>query len=139
MKTLNIDVITPSKVVYSSQANSVTIPGSAGSFQVLYNHAPILSTFETGIVKIEENNGTVYRFATGGGTVEVLKNKVLLLAESFERPEEIDVKRAREAMERARRRLSKEAQQVEKVDLARAEAALKRAVNRLKLSGDYKN
>ena len=137
MKTLNVEVITPSSAAYQGMAKSITLPGSGGSFQVLYNHAPILSSLDVGIVKIEEDNGEVKTFAAGGGTVEVLNNKVLLLAESFESPEQVDVRRAEEAMNRAKKRLSKEAEEV-KVDHTRAEVALKRAINRLKLSGHYK-
>lgn len=136
MKTLNVEVITPSKAVYAGSVNSITIPGTSGSFQVLYNHAPILSSFEIGVVTIEETGGAVLKFATGGGTVEVLSNKVLLLAESFENVKDIDVKRAESAMNRAKRRLSKESSE-ENIDHARAEVALKRAINRLKLSGNY--
>jgi F-type H+-transporting ATPase subunit epsilon len=134
MKELFVEVITPSKQAFSGQAKSVTIPGTAGSFQVLFNHAPILSSFELGVVKIVDTNSKTMVFATGGGTVEVLNNKVLLLAESFESPDEIDVERAKAAMQRAKERLAKKRE--EKIDVARAEAALKRAINRLKLSGN---
>lgn len=134
MKELFVEVITPSKQVFNGKAKSVTIPGTLGSFQVLFNHAPILSSFEIGVVKIEDLDAKTLKFATGGGTVEVQNNKVLLLAESFESPEDIDVERAKKAMERAKERLAKKKE--EKIDVARAEAALKRAINRLKLSGN---
>jgi F-type H+-transporting ATPase subunit epsilon len=134
MKELFVEVITPSKQVFDGKAKSVTIPGTLGSFQVLFNHAPILSSFEIGVVKIEDLDEKKLIFATGGGTVEVQNNKVLLLAESFESPEDIDVERAKKAMERAKERLAKKKE--EKIDVARAEAALKRAINRLKLTGN---
>ncbi len=136
MKELSIEIITPAKAAYSGMAKSITIPGSLGGFQVLYNHAPLMSSFEIGYIKIKEQNGEVLQFSTGGGTVEVLDNKVLILAESFESKDEIDVDRAKRAMERAQKRLSRESGE-EKIDLARADAALKRAINRLKLSGNY--
>ncbi|NOX16886.1 MAG: F0F1 ATP synthase subunit epsilon [Chlorobi bacterium] len=132
MKQFEIEVIAPSKQVYKGNIVSVTVPGTNGNFQVLYNHAPLLSSFEIGKVKIKEEEGseeTVY--ATGGGTVEVLGNKVLLLAESLERYDEIDVKRAEAAAERAKERLAKKD---ESIDVARAEAALHRAINRLKIA-----
>ena len=133
MKELYVEVITPDKQAYSGNAKSVTIPGSMGSFQVLYNHAPILSSFEIGAIKIVEPDDKTTLYATGGGTVEVLDNKVLILAESFEAPEEIDVERARKALERAKERLAKKKDA--EIDEIRAEAALKRAINRLKLTG----
>jgi len=133
MKELYVEVITPSKQIYSGDAKSVTVPGTLGGFQVLYNHAPILSSFEIGSVKIVEPDDKATLYATGGGTVEVLNNKVLILAESFEAPDDIDIDRAKKALERAKERLAK--RQQADIDTARAEAALKRAINRLKLTG----
>ncbi|MFH1198507.1 MAG: ATP synthase F1 subunit epsilon [bacterium] len=135
MKFFLIEVITPSKTGYSGMATSITIPGTKGSFQILYNHAPMISTFEIGKVKIVEQGGEEKVFATGGGTVEVLKNKVLLLAESFESPEEIDVQRAKDAYKRAEERIKN--RNVEKIDEVRAEAALQRSIIRLKLTGNF--
>jgi F-type H+-transporting ATPase subunit epsilon len=134
MKLLEVEVYTPSKAVYENKAVSVTVPGTQGSFQILYNHAPILSSLEIGRVKIEEEAGEKLDFATSGGTVEVQNNKVLLLVESFESSEDIDVKRAEQAKKRAQQRLKKESGE-EDLDLMRAEIALKRAINRLKISG----
>jgi F-type H+-transporting ATPase subunit epsilon len=133
MKLLDIEVFTPSKAVYSNKALSITVPGAQGSFQVLFNHAPILSALDIGKVKIEEEGGKKLDFAAGGGTVEVLNNKVLLLVESFETKEEIDVKRAELAKERAQKRLKRESDE-ENIDMMRAEFALKRSINRLNIS-----
>lgn len=132
MKKLTVEVITPSKSAYKGDAVSITIPGTMGNFQVLYNHAPLMSSFEIGKVKIAESDGTTKLYATSGGTVEVLNNKVLVLAETFEAPEEIDIERAKKAEERARARISDKSNK--DIDLDRAEIALKRAINRLKLS-----
>lgn len=136
MKILNAEIITPAKPVYQGNIRSVTVPGASGSFQVLYNHAPILSSLDIGIVKLVDDTNAEFRFATGGGTIEVKDNKVLLLVESFETVEDIDIERAKKALDRAKKRLSKEAEE-RNVDQARAEAALKRAINRLKLTGNY--
>lgn len=135
MKSFLVEVITPSKTCFSGMVESITIPGSKGSFQVLFNHAPILSSFEIGRIKIVEQGGNELIFATGGGTVEVMNNKVLILAESFESPEEIDIARAKEAFKRAEDRIKN--RNIEKIDEARAEAALQRAIVRLKLTGNY--
>lgn len=132
MKEINVEIVTPSKSAYSGNAKSVTVPGAAGSFQILFNHAPIISSLDIGVIKIEESDGKLLIFAVSGGTVEVLDNHVLLLVESIESPEEIDIKRAEEAKARAKERLS--INYKEKVDVARAEASLNRAINRLKIS-----
>src|SRR5664280_2762807 len=105
MPDLNIEIITPYKVTFSGGAKSITIPGTLGSFQVLFNHAPIMSTFETGLVKVNIDNNNTLLFATGGGTVEVNKNNVLVLADSLEEVAFIDVERAGRALERAKKRI----------------------------------
>ena len=132
MKELKVEIVTPSKTAYEGNVKSITIPGTKGSFQVLYNHAPLISSFEIGFIKIEDESGKQTNYATSGGTVEVLHNTVIVLAETFESKEEIDVKRAEEARKRAEKRLKRETDEKE-IDMLRAELALKRALNRLKL------
>jgi F-type H+-transporting ATPase subunit epsilon len=130
MAALTLEIITPSRVSFKDEINSVTVPGTLGSFQILKNHAPLLSTFEIGVVKIVLPDGSEKFYSTGGGTVEVLDNYVLILADSLEDVEDIDVDRATSARERAEDRL---AHKTETVDVERAEQALKRAVNRLRV------
>ncbi len=125
-----LEVITPSKAAYNGAVKSVTVPGTMGNFQILSNHAPIISSLEIGEVKIKEENGNVLDFSISGGTIEVSNNKIIILAESFENVNEIDVKRAEEAKKRAEERIAN--RKTEKIDDFRAELALKRAINRLK-------
>jgi len=132
MKVFQIEVITPSKTAYSGTIQSVTIPGTAGSFQILYNHAPLISTFEIGKIKIVDETGKELIFATSGGTVEVKNNKVIVLAETFESPSEIILERAKNAMERAKQRLHDRSNK--NIDVIRAESALARAVNRISVA-----
>ncbi len=130
MKEILLEVVTPSKLVYSGNIKSISIPGTVGAFQVLFNHAPIISSFEIGVVSFVDENNNTYKYCTSGGTIEVLENKVIVLAETFESKEDIDKERAQKAYERAKKRLSIENK--EKIDTARAQAALNRAINRLK-------
>lgn len=132
MKQLKVEIVTPSKIAFEGNVKSVTIPGTKGNFQVLFNHAPLMSSFEVGFIKIEDESEGQTNYATSGGTVEVLNNKVIVLAESFESNEDIDIKRAEEARDRAKKRIKKESGESD-VDVARAEFALKRAINRIKL------
>lgn len=134
MAGLSLEIITPNKIAFSGIVQSVTIPGTEGSFQVLSNHAPLMSTFEIGEVKVVLPDQVEKDYATGGGTVEVLHNKVLVLADSLEEITNIDVERARNAKERAEERL---AHRTDTTDVERAELALKRAVNRLRLVEKY--
>lgn len=133
MKILNVEIITPSKTAFKGEVKSINIPGTLGNFQVLFNHAPLLSSFEIGRIKIEDMNGKTLEFATGGGTVEVKSNKILVLADSIETSEEIDIERAKSSYERAKERLANKSKA--DIDTLRAEASLNRAINRLKFKG----
>lgn len=128
MAELTLEIITPEKPVFKDTIESVTIPGTLGGFQILKDHAPLISSFEIGILKVKKSSSDSY-YTTAGGTVEVNDNKVLVLADSIEKVEDINKDRAEEAKKRAEERLSKK--NVEDVDEIRAEAALKRALNRL--------
>lgn len=132
MKEFNLEIITPSKIAYSELVSSVTVPGTIGEFQVLYNHAPLVSTLEIGRIKIKSKD-TEEIYATSGGTIEVLDNKVLILVDSIEKASDINVERAKKAAERANHRLSNKKNDV---DIVRAEAALRRALNRIKIAGE---
>ena len=131
MAQLQIEIITPAKVAYKGEIKSVTVPGTVGSFQILLNHAPILSSLENGVIKIELYNGEKKYFASGGGTIEVLKNNIRVLTDSLEAVGDIDLERAKQALARAQQRLSEKA--AGEIDIKRAEAALARAMNRIKL------
>jgi len=134
MNLIKIEVVTPTGLAFAETVIAVTVTGSKGSFQVLYNHAPILSNIEVGKIKITDKENQEKYYATGGGTIEVLNNNVLILVESFESSEQIDKKRAEESMERAKKRLQKSEKEI---DYTRAENSLKRAINRIKISTNY--
>jgi F-type H+-transporting ATPase subunit epsilon len=134
MSGLNLEIITPEKPVFNDEVESVTIPGTMGGFQILKDHAPLISSFEIGVVKVKGNSKENF-FATAGGTVEVNKNKVLVLADSIEKVSDIDEDRAQKAKQRAEERLRKKND--EEIDEARARAALNRALNRLNAVQKY--
>ncbi len=79
---MKIEIITPDKKVYDGDVKSVRVPGKKGSFQVLKDHAPIISTLENGTVTMLEMDGTERKFEISGGVVEVKANKIILLADS---------------------------------------------------------
>ncbi|MCO4292460.1 ATP synthase F1 subunit epsilon [Solitalea sp. MAHUQ-68] len=76
-----LDILTPDKKVFSGEVISVTVPGKAGSFQILENHAAIISTLDNGLVEIRLTDKSQELFNIKGGVVEVLKNKVVVLAD----------------------------------------------------------
>ena len=77
-----LEIYTPDRKVFEGQVDSATFPGAKGSFQVLNNHAPLISTLEKGTVVYKSNNNK-QELNIGGGVVEVLNNKVVLLAETI--------------------------------------------------------
>lgn len=135
MSELYLEIITPSKIGFKGNVTSVTVPGTKGNFQVLINHAPIISSLEIGEIKIVEQDNKTVHFATSGGTIEVSNNNIIILAESFEKADEIDTKRAEEAKKRAKERLGRKSEA--EIDDYRAELALKRSINRLKISNKH--
>ena len=78
---MNLEIITPDKKVYAGEVSSVSVPGKNGRFEMLRNHAPIISTLLNGKVKIKDKDG-VKTFDVKGGVVENLNNKIIILAES---------------------------------------------------------
>ena len=130
-KAFKLEIVTPKRVVFSGEVTSFSAPGVVGGFQVLKNHAPLLSSIDVGEVKFADIAGIESHYAVSGGVVEVHDNKVVMLAETAERSDEIDVVRAQEARDRARKRL---AEKKSEVDFDRARVALFRALNRLKVA-----
>jgi F-type H+-transporting ATPase subunit epsilon len=125
---LRLEVATPTRLVVSGEADEVVVPGSEGSFGVLPGHAPLLSLVGTGEMMYRTGREE-HHLAVSGGFAEVGPDHVTILAESAERPGEIDVARARAAMERADQRLRSQAG--DEVDVTRALAARARAQGRL--------
>ena len=129
---LRLELATPTRLVISGEADEVVVPGIEGSFGVLPGHAPLLSLVGTGEVVYRTGRAEHY-LAVSGGFAEVGPDHVTILAETAERPEEIDTARARAAGERAEQRLR--AATVEETDVDRAISALARARARIQTAG----
>jgi len=122
---LLLEIVTPQGLIYSEEVDEVTASGSEGEFGVLPGHVPFVTTLKIGMLVCKKGNESKF-FFVNWGYAEVGPEKVMILADSAERSEEIDIERARAAMKRAEERLKK----AEDVDFARAESALERAVTR---------
>jgi F-type H+-transporting ATPase subunit epsilon len=79
---MQLEIITPEKKIYSGDAKLVQVPGSKGSFEILNNHAPIISTLEKGAIKIIDLQDRIVYFDINGGVIEVNQNKIIILAET---------------------------------------------------------
>lgn len=136
MRSLYLEVVTPEKVMVSKEVDSVVAPGSLGEFGVLDGHMPFLSGIEPGELRYTSYDEAEHIFVSSG-FAEVFENKVSILVDAAEELRNIDVKRAQEALERARKRIE-ENRGTEAFDLSRAEAALKRANARIAAAGKAK-
>ena len=125
--TFQLEIVTPEKKVVDTAAQEVQIPGKNGYLGVLPGHAPLITELAVGEITYREAS-TEQKLAVAWGFAEVLPDKVTILAETAERPSEIDVDRARKAKERAEQRLTSGDTSV---DVERALDALHRAQARL--------
>ena len=131
-KQLLLEVVTPDRLVLSTEAEVVVCPGAEGQFGVLPGHIPFLSALEIGEMYYKAGGKTEY-LAVSGGFAEVTGEKVTIVAESAEVGREIDVERAKRALERAEKRVA--AGKAAEIDWARAEAAMRRSLMRMKVAG----
>jgi len=133
-RTFTLEVVTPERVLFSSdQVVSVTAPGWEGSFGVMALHAPMVVALRTGVITVKLANGEEVRIATTGGFFEVADNRAVILCDVAEVDREIDVERARRALQRAIERLRNF--QDPTIDRERAQRAKERAMARLKAAG----
>ena len=136
---LTVDIVTPDERSFQGPANGVRAPGIEGSFEVREDHAPMIAAFGIGPLIVKTQAAHEYAdmhndriiFATSGGFLEIVDNKVTVLAETVEPASEIDVERAESAEERAKRRLEEGVQEEERET---HEAARDRARNRLRVA-----
>ena len=104
-KLLEIEIVTPQKVIYSGNAQSVSVPGAYSPFQILYNHAPIVSALDIGLVKIVDKSQKNLLFVVSSGFTEVAGNKVAILVEKAEEAEKVDPDAALQIIEQAKENL----------------------------------
>lgn len=130
--TLTLRVITPERVALDRSVASVRLPGLDGSIGVLPRHAPMIAALDTGLLRFRATPGGPEEVLfVSGGFAEVRGDTLRVVSEAGEKPEEIDVERAREAEERARERIAEQRVDGQPIDMLRAEAALRRALMRL--------
>jgi F-type H+-transporting ATPase subunit epsilon len=127
---LKFEIVTAERMVYSDDVDIVIAPGIEGQLGILPGHAPLLTMLQPGELVVRREGEETAMFVSGG-FLEVMQNRVTVLADIAERAEEIDISRAEEAKNRAEERLR---EHTPEMDLARAEAALRRSMMRLKIA-----
>lgn len=128
-KTFKARLLTPTGSLFEGDVTAAQVPGKKGLFEMLVDHAPIMSALEIGRVKIRKEDNSEEFYAIGGGFLELSHNNLTVLAESAEPVSEIDVERAQRARDEAAEQLKEKT-----ADREEAKKALARAENRLKLA-----
>ena len=128
--TFQLEIVTPSRLLVKDVAEEAQIPGLTGYLGILPGHAPLITELAVGVITYKAS-GETHTLSVAWGFAEVLPDKVTILAETAERPQEIDVERAQKAKDRAEQRLKSSDPQV---DYTRAEGALQRAETRLNVA-----
>lgn len=130
-KTIKFEIVTPERVVFRMEVKQVTVPTAQGEITVLPEHIPLVSTLLPGVIELLTADDRVEIISVSGGFIEVLKNKVVILADTAERAEEIDLKRAEEARTRAEK-IKTEAKHADDVSFADSAAQLAKELARIK-------
>ncbi|MGH2473788.1 MAG: F0F1 ATP synthase subunit epsilon [Candidatus Limnocylindrales bacterium] len=128
---LTLEIVTPERLAYSDEVDSVVLPGSEGELGVLPHHAPLVSMLGVGELRIRKD-GNEESFAIVGGFLQVRPDKVVVMAETADMASEIDLETAQEARREAERAL--ETGYTEGVDLSAARAALQQALLRIRVA-----
>ncbi len=127
-ETLQVEFCAPDVDPVQMEVVQVVVPGAGGVFTVLADHTPLLSTLIPGVLITLDAHGVESHYAVSGGFAEVLDNHVTILANALETGDDVDKERAKEALERAEKRLAKPS---DDTDVKRAEYALARSFARL--------
>ncbi|MGZ4875812.1 MAG: F0F1 ATP synthase subunit epsilon [Candidatus Angelobacter sp.] len=133
-ETIQLEIVTPERLVVNEAAEYIEIPGKTGYLGVLPGHVPLITELAVGEISYRNGNRT-QRVAVAWGFAEVLQNKVTILAETAEKAEEIDTARA----EAAKRKAEAELQKAGPEGNEEAQAALQRATARLEVAGKPKS
>jgi len=128
MNKVKLQIITPEKEFYEDEAELVVVKGSEGTIGLMYDHEPFVTPLGIGPIKILQDN-KIKHAAISQGFIQAMEDKIVILADTAEWPEDIDIERAKKAKKRAEERLNKRSE--EKIDALRAEIALKKAITRI--------
>ncbi len=127
MADMKLEIVTAERVVYSEDVSVLVAPGAGGELGILPSHAPLLTTLSPGAIKVTKDGEDTF-MAVSGGFLEVIGNRVTILANTAEHADEIDEERAEIALQRAQERVASAASDM---DLERALASMRRSAARL--------
>lgn len=129
-KTIKFEIVTPERVVLKQEALQVTVPTTSGEITILPDHIPLVSVLRPGVIEVKRADNIVEIMSVSGGFIEVLKDKIVILADTAERAEELDEKRIEEARTRAEE-IKKNAKAADDVDFTAVAAKLEKELARM--------
>ncbi|QQG52562.1 MAG: ATP synthase F1 subunit epsilon [Candidatus Falkowbacteria bacterium] len=128
-KTIKFEIVTPERVVLKQEILQITVPTASGEITVLPDHIPLVSILKSGVIEIKRADNITEIMAVSGGFLEVMKDKVVILADTAERAEELDEARIKEAREKAEK-LKEEAKNVDDVQFTNIAAKIEKELAR---------
>jgi F-type H+-transporting ATPase subunit epsilon len=135
-KLINFKIATPERVVFKDEVDQITLPTKIGEITILPNHIPLISVLAPGEIKVRRGNSN-FAMSVSGGFIEVQAEKVIVLADTAERAEEIDIIRAEEAKKRAQEAMSQK--NMDAIEFAALAAQIEKEMARIRVGRKYKN
>ncbi len=135
MVKINFKIATPERVVYKDEVDQITLPTMQGEITVLPNHIPLIAVLQPGEIKVKKNNEETL-LAVSGGFIEVLADKVVVLADTAERAEELDLAKAEAARQRAEEALK--TKRYDAKEFAGLSAAIEKELARIRVAGKHR-
>jgi F-type H+-transporting ATPase subunit epsilon len=133
--TIHVDIVSPEGQLFAGEANMVFAPAALGEIGIAPRHAPLLTTLNAGVVRVQVEGEEEHTFYVGGGALEVQPNRVSVLADTAARARDLDEAAAQAAKQRAEEAMR---EHTDKIDIAEAQAELARAVAQLKAIGQLR-
>lgn len=136
-KTIKFEIVTPEKLVLKEMVMQVTIPTTSGEITVLPDHIPLVSILKPGVLELKKEDGSLGIMSVSGGFVEVLKDKIVILADTAERAEDLDEERIKDARSQAEEN-KKKAQFKDEVEFADISARIEKELARERALGKWR-
>jgi len=132
---IHFEIVTPEKVILKQEVLAITVPTKTGEITILPNHIPLISALQSGVIEIKTIDNKIETMAVSGGFIEVLPDKVVILADTAERADSIDEARAEEARKQAIELMEKKEEQV---DFTAVQVKIAKEMARLQAVKRYK-
>lgn len=136
-KIIKFELVTPERVVLRESIQQITVPTKTGEITVLPDHIPLVASLKPGVIDVVQENGETEIISVSGGFIEVLKDKIVILADTAERAAEIDLDRAEEAHRRAEELMTTE-RQVDKTNFTAMSAIMEKQLARTKAAKKWR-